>query len=101
MRQERSDVDMPFGLLFTRCLGIVNHGYKPVPVVPDVEDHIAVHRISVLEGGANFVNIVPPDCLDDNHPRFDFVRRIFVTCNRLAQMLTGNDMHLIIILHNM
>ena len=92
---------MPFGLLFTRCLGIVNHGYKPVPVVPDVEDHVAVRRISVLERGANFVNIVPPDCLDDNHPRLDFVSRIFVTCNRLAQMPTRNDMHSTSILHNM
>jgi len=92
---------MPFGLLFTRCLGIVNHGYKPVPVVPDVEDHIAVRRISVLERGANFVKIVPPDCRNDNHPRLDFVSRIWVMRNRLAQMPTRNDVHWTSILHNM
>jgi hypothetical protein len=36
---------------------------------------------------------VPPDRLDDAHPRFDFVRRIRVAFHRLAQMLTRNDMH--------
>jgi len=84
---------VPFGLLFTRRLRVMDHGYKPVPVVPDIKDHVTIHRIGILERRANFVNIVPPDCIDDTHPRFDFVRRIWITFNRFAQMPARNDMH--------
>jgi hypothetical protein len=36
---------------------------------------VAIHRIGVLEHAAHFRKIVPPDRLDDAHPRFDFVRQ--------------------------
>lgn len=101
VRQERSDVDMPLGLPFIRCLGIVDNGYKPVPVVPDVKDHVAVHGIGILEHAANIIKIVPANRLDNGGPDFDFVRRIWVAFHRLPQMLTRNDMHSPRVLHNM
>jgi len=72
----------------------VDDGDKPVPVLSDVEDHVAIHGIGILKHAAHFRKIVPPDRLDDAHPRFDFVRR-------LAQVPTRNDMHSPRILHNM
>lgn len=92
---------MPRGLPFTRRFGIVDHGYKPVSVVPDVKDCIAIHEIGILECAANILKSVPVDRLDDVHPGCDFVRGIWVAFNRFAQMLTRNDMHSFSILHNM
>jgi hypothetical protein len=60
------------GLHFVRCLRIVDHGYWPVPVVPDVEDHIPVHRIGILEHAANVLKIAPANHLDKGRPGFDF-----------------------------
>jgi hypothetical protein len=101
MRQERSDVDMPFRLPFLRCLSIVDDGYKPVPVVPDVEDHEAFHRIGILEHSTVIIKIVPANRLDNGGPGFDFVRCIWVAFHRQPQVLTRNDVHLSRILHNM
>ncbi len=84
---------MPFRLPFLRCLSIVDDGYKPVPVVPDVKDHVVVHRIGILEHAANIIKIVPANRLDNGGPGFDFVRRIWVAFHRLLQVLTRNDMH--------
>jgi len=74
---------------------------KPVPVLPDVKDHVAIHRIGILKHAAHFRKIAPPHRLNDGYPGFDFVRRIRVAFHRLAQMLTRNDMHPFMILHNM
>ncbi len=84
---------MPFGLPFICCLSIVDHGYKPVPVVPDVKDHVAVYKIGILEHAANIIKIVPANRLDNDSPGFDFVRRIWVVFRCLPQMLKRNDMH--------
>ena len=56
---------MPFGLPFTRRLGIVDDGYQPVSVAPDVEDHVAIDKVGILEHAANFLKIAPADRLDD------------------------------------
>ena len=79
----------------------MDDGYKPVPVVPNVEDHIAIDKIGVLEHAANLIKIVPTDRLDNGGPCLDFVRRIWVAFYRLPQMLTRNEMHSPRILHNM
>src|SRR5271167_4393933 len=93
MRQERSDVNMSFGLHFFRCLCVVDDGDKPIPVPSDVKDHVAINVIRILKHAADFVKVTPPDSLDDTHPRFDFVCRFGIACNRLAQMLSRNDDH--------
>lgn len=101
VRQEGPNVDMPLGLPFTRCLSVVDHSYKSVPVVPDVKDHVAAYRISILEHAANIIKTVPANRLDNGRPNFDFVRRSWVAFDCLSQMLTRNDMHSLRVLHNM
>ena len=91
---------MALGLPIIRRLCIVDDGDKPVLILSDVKDHVIIHKIGILKHAANFRKIVPPDCLDDAHPRSDFVRRIRVAFHRLAQMLTRNDMHSTRVLHN-
>ena len=90
---------MPFGPLFPHRFCIVDDRDKPVPIVPDVKDHIATHIVSILERASYFRKTVPPDYFDDGRPRFDLVRRILIGFHRLAQMLSRDDMHLPIILH--
>jgi inorganic pyrophosphatase len=94
MRQERADVDVPFSPRFTRRFRIVDHSDQSVPVLPDVKDQVAIHSIGISKRAAHFCKTVPPDCLNDSHPRLDFVSRIRVALHRLAQMLARNDMHL-------
>ena len=84
---------MPLGLRFIRCLSIVDDGYKPVPVVPDVEDYEGFHRIDILKRSTEIIVIVPANRLDNGGPSFDFVRCIWVAFHRLLQVLTRNDMH--------
>ena len=84
-----------------RRLSIVDDGYKSVPVVPNIKDHVAFYRISILECSADLIKIVPADHLDDGGPGFDFVRRIWVGFHRLPQVLTRNDVHVIRLLHNL
>ena len=90
---------MPLGLRFIRCLSIVDDGYKPVPVVPNIEDHAAIDKIGILEHAANVIKIAA-DRLDNCGPSLDFVRRIWVAFDRLPQMLARNDMHSRRVLHN-
>jgi len=90
---------MPFGPLSLCCLCIVDDRDKPVPIVPDVKDHIVIHIVSIPERALYFRKIVPPDCFNDGRPRFDFVRCILMSFHRLVQMLLRDDVHSSIILH--
>ena len=90
---------MPFGPLFLRRLRVVDDRDKPVPIAPDVKNHIVIHIVSILEGALYFRKIVPPDYFDDGRPRFDFVRCILMGFHRLVQMPLRDDVHLPIILH--
>lgn len=101
MRQKRSNIDVPFGLLFIRRLCKVDDGDQPIPVLSDVKDQVAIYRIGIFKRAAHLCKIAPPDRLNDSHPRFDFVRRIRVALHRLAQVPARNDMHPTIILHIM
>ena len=56
---------MPLRLPLLRRLRVVDDSYKPVPVVPDIKDHVAIHKIGTLEHAAYFLKIVPADRLDD------------------------------------
>ena len=90
---------MPLGLPFLRRLSIVDDGYKSVPVVSNIKDHVAFYRIGLLERSADLIKIVPANHLDNGGPSFDFVRCIWVVFYRLPQVLTRNDMHSVRILH--
>ena len=91
---------MPVRLPMLCCLSVVDDSYKPIPVVPDVEDHVAVYQIGILEHSADLIKTVPANRLDNGGPSFNFVRCIWVAFHRLSQMLTRNDMHLQMVLHN-
>jgi len=91
---------MPLGLPFIHCLCIMDDGDKPVPIVPNVEDYVALDKIGILKRAANIVKTVPADRFNKSGPSHDFVRRIWVAFHRLPQMLTRNDMHSSSILHN-
>lgn len=93
MCQEGSNIDVPLSLHFARHLSVVDHRYKPVSVVPDIEDHVAIYRICILEYAANFRNVVPANRFDDGFPRSNLVSCIGMLFNGLLQMLKRNDVH--------
>jgi hypothetical protein len=99
--QERSDVNMPLGSLLIRCFCVVNDCDEPVAVLPNVENYVSLHIVGIFERAANFWKIVPSNLFDENHPCFDLVRGIWMLQHGIVQMLTRNDMHHQIILHNM
>lgn len=85
---------MPLGALFFRRFGVVDDRNEPVSIVPDVEDHIIIHVIGILEHPPHFRKIVPPHPLDNGYPCLDFIGRILVRFHRLAQVPARNNMHL-------
>lgn len=74
---------------------------KPVPVLPDIEDHISIYIIGVLEPATDLREIVPPDRFDNADPSSDLVRRIRVPSDGLIQMPACHDMHFSNILHKL
>jgi len=92
---------MPLGSLLTRCFCVVNDYDESIAVLPNVEKYVSLHIVGIFERAANLGKIVPSNLFDDSHPCFDLVRRIWVLAHRLVQMLTRDDMHHKIILHNM
>ena len=84
---------MPLGLPPNRCFCIMDDGDEPVPILSDVKDNVAIHKIDILEDGANFREIVPSHRLYDTNPRSYFIRCIREGRHCLAQMLACNDMH--------
>ena len=99
--QESANVNMPLSSLLVRRSCVVNDCDEPVTVLPNVENHVSLHIVGILERAANLLEIVPPNLSDDNHPCSDLVRRIWVLLHGLVQMLTRDDMHNDIILHKM
>ena len=92
---------MPLGSLLVSCSCVVNDCDEPITVLPNVENHVSLHLVGILERGANLQEIVPSNPFDDNHPSHDLVRRIWVLLHGLVQMLARDYMHSGIILHNM
>ena len=80
---------MPLRLPLLRRLCIVDDSHKPVPVVPNIEDDVALYRIGIFECSADLIKIVPANRLDNGGPG----RCIWVGLNRLLQVLTRNDVH--------
>jgi len=92
---------MPLGSLLIRRFRVVNDSDEPVAVLPNVENHVSLHVVGIFERAANLGKIVPSNLFDDDHPCFDLVRRIWILVHGPVQMLTPDDMHSEIILHNM
>lgn len=55
---------MPLGSLLVHCSGVVNDCDEPVTVLPNVENHVSLHIVGILERAANFQEIVPSPCGD-------------------------------------
>jgi len=92
---------MPLGSLLVRCSRVMNDRDEPVMVLPNIENHVPLHIVGILERAANLQEIGPSNHFDDNHPCFDLVRRIWVLLHGLVQMFTRDDVHGGMILHNM
>jgi len=92
---------VPLRLPFVRRLRIVNDGYKPVPIVPNIKDDVAFYRIGIFERSANLSKIMPANRFDNGGPGCNFVRCIWVSSHSILQVLTRNNVHLSRILHNM
>jgi len=92
---------MPIRLLFVRRLGVMDDSDEPVPIPPNVEDHVSIDVIGILEHLAHFREIVPANRLNYDCPGFDLTRRILVLLHGLTQMPGGNNMHFFTILHNL
>jgi len=89
------------GSLLIHCFCVVNNCDEPAAVLPNVENYVSLYVVGILERAANLRKIVPSNLFDDNHPCFDLVRRIWVLPHRLVQMLTRDNMHHEMVLHNM
>ena len=92
---------MPLRLPFFRRFSMVDDGYKSVPVVPKIKDHVVFYRIGILERSKDLIKVVPTNHLDEGGPGLDFVRCIWVGFYCLPQVLSRNDMHAIRVLHNL
>ena len=62
---------MPLSLPFLRSVSMVNDCYKPVAVMPDIEDHVTIHGIFILKYVANFLDVAPANRLDNGDPGLD------------------------------
>jgi hypothetical protein len=47
---------------------------EPEPIPPNVEYHIPVHVVGILEGAAHFRKVVPTSSFNDTCPRFKLIR---------------------------
>lgn len=74
---------------------------EPEPIPTNVEHHIPVNVVSILEGAADFQKVVPPSSFNDTSPRFDLIRCAGMLLHCIAQMLAGDDVHPPTILHNL
>ena len=88
---------MPFG----RRLGIMNDGDEPEPIPANVEHHISIDNVGILEHAADFQKIVPSSSFDDACPRFNLIPRAGMLFDDIAQVLAGDDMHSHTILHKL
>jgi hypothetical protein len=79
----------------------MDNGNEPITVPQNIEDHIAIHEISLRKHAAQFRKVVPPDRNYNTDPRSNFDPRVRVALNRFAKMFASNEMHAIILLHNM
>ena len=59
MCQERANVNVPLGSHLVGCSCIANDCDEPVTVLPNVENHVSLHIVGILERAANLQEIVP------------------------------------------
>jgi hypothetical protein len=93
MRQERTDINVPFcgpAILHAR---VMNDGDQAVPVLTDIKDHISLHIIGILENLPDFHEVPPPRGLRDFVPGHNLFGGIWILLHSPVQVLFGDDMH--------
>jgi len=84
---------MPFRSPLISRFGEVNDSDKPISILSEIEDHIAVDIIGIREHAPNFRKVVPPDSFDDRSPGADFACRIRISLTGFVQMPSSDDVH--------
>lgn len=92
---------MPFRLPALNRFGVVDHGHHPVSIPADIEDHVSLNEVGILEPLPNLREVMPTYRLDDPNPRFNLVRSIRILLHDLEQMPPRDNMHRNTLLHIM
>jgi hypothetical protein len=71
----------------------MNDGDKPVPVLTDIENHMPLHIIGILENLPDFQEVPPPRGLRDFVPGHNLYGGVGVLLYRAVQVLFRDDMH--------
>lgn len=86
---------MTLGPPFLGRFCVVNECDEPVPILPNVEDHVPLHIVGVFERATNLRKIVPSNFFDYSYPCLDLVCRIRIVLPSLVQMLSRYDVHIL------
>ncbi len=80
----------------------VMHGNnEPVTVVPDIENHKAIHIVGIGKTSPEFLKVPPPGRLDGFDPCADLAGGVAILLGRLLQSLDRDDVHNYKILRNL
>ncbi len=71
----------------------MNDSDEPEAISPDIEDHVAIDGIRILEYLPHFGETMPANDLDDAGPGFDLARRVGIVFHRFAEMSACDNMH--------
>src|ERR1700738_2534622 len=59
VRQKRPNVTLPLGLLSPNHFYIVDDSNEPVPITPDVEDHMILPIVGIRDNAMHFLKSAP------------------------------------------
>lgn len=80
---------------------MVNDSNEPVPITPEIKNHVTIHVIGIFVDAPHFLEIMPSGGINDGLPILDFTSRVLVLCHRPFQMFYSDDVHSLTELHNM
>ena len=72
---------------------VVDDGDQPVTVLADIEDHVTIHIVGILEDLANLDEIPPSGLTDDAEPSPNLFGGIRILPFGLRQMLARDNVH--------
>src|SRR6185437_275209 len=91
--QERPYIHMALGYPILQLPAVMHHRDQPIPVVPDVEDDVPVHRIRIRKCGAQLRKIPPTHLGNNRKPRCNLRRGFFISRCRMHEVLPGDSDH--------
>jgi hypothetical protein len=81
--------------------GVMHGDNQPVAVVPDIENHKAVHIVGIGKVCPQLFKIPPSSSLDDFDPSADLAGGLTILLRRLFEALHRDDVHSFILLRNL